>query len=59
MDHPDNLSYNLETGVTITLGVIMNHISAGEIDDIIQTSKNSLKLFLLTIENFNLGVKFQ
>lgn len=55
----DRLNYDFEKGVVVALGVIMNHISQGEMDDVIQSSKHSLKKFFETIENFNLGVQFQ
>lgn len=59
MGPSDRLNYDFEKGVVVAVGVIMNHISQGEMDDIIQSQKHSLKNFFETIENFNLGVKFQ
>lgn len=57
MDHSDHLSFDLEIGVSIALGVIMNHVSQGEMEDVIQSSKPSLKVFFETVENFNLERK--
>jgi uncharacterized protein (DUF2267 family) len=58
-DHSDRLNFDLETGVSIALGVIMNHISPGEMEDVIQSSKPSLKMFFETVENFSLKRKYQ
>lgn len=59
LDHADRLSFDLETGVGVALGVIMNHVSPGEMGDVVQSSKPSLKIFFETVENFNLGLKYQ
>lgn len=47
------LNFELETGVAVVLKVIMNHVSPGEINDIIQSSKPSLKIFFEDIRDSN------
>ncbi|MGZ3787847.1 MAG: DUF2267 domain-containing protein [Bacteriovorax sp.] len=54
-----SIKFELETGVSAALGVIMNHISGGEMNDIVQSSKDSLKAFFNIVENFNRAQKFQ
>lgn len=61
-EHMGNMvepKYELETGVIIALSTIMNHVSPGEMDDIAQSAKPSLKDFYETIGNFNLGRTYQ
>lgn len=55
----DRLNFDLEVAVSSALGVIMGHISSGEMDDIIQSSKSSLKSFFKIVESFNLGRTYQ
>jgi uncharacterized protein (DUF2267 family) len=61
-DHMGNMGepkYELETGIIVALSTVMNHVSSGEMDDIAQSAKKSLKSFYETIGNFNLGRTYQ
>jgi len=55
----EQLNFDLEIGVASALAVIMGHVSSGEMDDIVQSSKPSLKTFFKIVESFNLGRTYQ
>lgn len=59
LNNVKDLRFDIEVGAAVALGVIMNHISAGEMSDVVQSSKTSLKRFFNIIENFNLAQKYQ
>ncbi|MFA6235946.1 MAG: DUF2267 domain-containing protein [Bacteriovorax sp.] len=45
-------SINLEVGVTLTLRVIFNHVSPGEMNDVIMAARPSLRTYYEHIQHF-------
>lgn len=59
LQHADLLKFDLEKGAAVALGVIMSHVSYGEMNDIVKSSSESLKSFFNIVESFNLGYTYQ
>jgi len=47
----EHLNFDLESGVSVALKVIFNHLSQGEIKDVLSSMKPSLKEFIEKIDN--------